>query len=73
MNIKLVFPSDEKDRKALQDRIDTLHCQMIFATLNTLALTYDEKLQLLNNTQTIIAAKSFDPDWINHYEHPKVS
>ena len=72
MNIKIVFPSEEKDKKALQDRIDTLHCQMIFATLNELDLTYDEKLQLLKETQKIIATKSFNPNWMNHYEHQKV-
>lgn len=72
MNIKIVFPTHQSDLVALQDHIDTLHCNMIFTTLNALDISYDEKLQILDDAKCIIASKNFNPNWMSEYEHQNV-
>ena len=72
MNIKLVFPTEESDLIALQDCIDTLHCNMIFTTLNSLDIPYNEKLKILDDAKQLIASKSFNPNWMSEYGHQNV-
>lgn len=55
MNIKLIFPTEESDLTALQERIDILHCNMIFTTLNSLNMSYSEKTQILTDVMNIIS------------------
>ena len=72
MNIKLIFPTQESELAALQECIDTLHCNMIFTTLNSLDISYDEKLQILDDAKRIIASKDFNSNWMSEYRYSKV-
>lgn len=58
MPIQFIFPTLVNDLKALQDTIDTLHCSMIFDTLDSLNLTYEEISQVLKITQSILSTQS---------------
>lgn len=69
MNIKLIFPTTEETQKKLQDHIDTLHCHLIFSSLNDLDLDYEEKLLLLEETKKQLAIKDYDPRWMSNYPH----
>lgn len=68
MNIKFIFPTEESDLKAFQERIDTLHCDMIFATLNALEIPYSEKLQILKDTMNIISNTPENTNWMTEYQ-----
>lgn len=60
MTIKLIFPTKTADRKVLQHHIDHLHCYMIITALNALNLSYEEKIQLLQDVQLHIKLQNSD-------------
>ena len=54
INVKFIYPDNEEDLKALQERIDTIHADMIIESLNRMPISYEDKVKILDEVINFI-------------------